>query len=98
MIKTACKLIPLLLLLPLFACQPSAPSAAHASLTPAPGSTGNPPLIPHEIAANESGRDCLGCHRDGAGGAPVTPHPQLVDCQQCHIAQQPNVKPFRPGY
>ena len=83
----------------LAACQSTAPSVAPATAAVdvgvAPGSTGDPPQIPHEVAATDSGEDCLMCHREGEAGAPVTPHPWLVDCQQCHIALEPGVAPFR---
>lgn len=54
---------------------------------------GAPPSIPHPVAAElATGELCLSCH--GHGGwtpkfeayAPVTPHPQLGACQQCHVA------------
>lgn len=54
---------------------------------------GAPPSIPHPVAAElATGELCLSCH--GQGGwtpkfeayAPVTPHPQLGACQQCHVA------------
>ena len=53
---------------------------------------GGPPFIPHEIADDRSlgGKYCLTCH--GKGGyvpkftsyAPVTPHPDFLNCRQCH--------------
>lgn len=52
---------------------------------------GSPPVIPHAVAA--LGReDCLGCHREGMdlgkdGIAPQAPHPERVNCQQCHVEQ-----------
>lgn len=52
---------------------------------------GAPPVIPHPVTA--LGRqDCLNCHRDGTdlgqgGIAPRTPHPDRVDCRQCHVEQ-----------
>lgn len=69
-------------------------------LTPATGSTAQPPLIPHEVDAAAGGKDCLECHRGGAGGAPKYPvwHATLVDCSQCHVPQDATVKPFAPGY
>lgn len=76
------------------ACQVPAPQG----LQPAPGSTGNPPAIPHYVAPEDGGQECLACHRDGEGGAPRTPHPQLVDCRQCHIAPEEGVAPFATSY
>lgn len=75
-------------------CQVPAPPG----LQPAPGSTGNPPAIPHPVAEADGGQECLGCHLDGEGGAPQTPHPQLVDCRQCHIAPEAGVAPFATSY
>jgi cytochrome c-type protein NapB len=54
-----------------------------------------PPVIPHELLEDKSmgGKGCLGCHKDGGyvppfkAYAPVTPHPQLENCRQCHVAQ-----------
>lgn len=76
------------------ACQPPAP----AGLQPAPGSTASPPIIPHAVAPEDGGQECLACHLDGEDGAPRTPHPHLVDCRQCHIAPQAGVAPFVPSY
>jgi cytochrome c-type protein NapB len=55
---------------------------------------GAPPFVPHALADPTSfgGRTCLACH--GGGGwvekfgayAPVTPHPELLNCVQCHVA------------
>jgi cytochrome c-type protein NapB len=52
---------------------------------------GAPPVIPHAIVSLQR-QDCLNCHREGmrlAGGelAPRTPHPELVNCRQCHVEQ-----------
>ena len=44
-----------------------------------------PPVIPHRIADNASGEDCLVCHRAGLNGAPQTPHPMRINCTQCHV-------------
>ncbi len=55
---------------------------------------GAPPVIPHPVdEADAFGTACLACH--GGGGwvprfdayAPVTPHPELVSCRQCHVPQ-----------
>ncbi len=54
---------------------------------------GAPPAIPHRLAdpAAFGGRACLSCHGDGgwvptlSAYAPVTPHPELVNCLQCHV-------------
>lgn len=53
---------------------------------------GSPPYIPHDVEKpGEAEINCLACH--GKGGwaepmkryAPVTPHPELVACRQCHV-------------
>lgn len=55
---------------------------------------GAPPRIPHEMLASGismGGKDCLQCHQNGGyvkrfeAYAPVTPHPQLINCNQCHV-------------
>ncbi len=90
------------LLLVLSACQSLPPAGKGAPGIEVPqGSTGDPPSIPHEVAAGESGEQCNGCHARGEMGAPKSPawHATLVDCRQCHLpAPEPNVKPFRPSY
>lgn len=55
---------------------------------------GAPPVMPHALR----NRACLDCHATGmiteGKQAPVTPHPQLANCQQCHVPQE-NVALFR---
>jgi len=55
---------------------------------------GAPPVIPHPIEKEVfGGKACLKCHQNGdyapkwKGHAPVTPHPELVSCRQCHVAR-----------
>ncbi|WP_146032921.1 hypothetical protein [Geothermobacter hydrogeniphilus] len=99
--KTILTLISFLLLALFWGCQtaqPTAPAVSDSSLSVPAGSTGNPPLIPHDVAADEGGDTCLGCHRDGDNGAPKTEHPQYVDCRQCHIPGTGDVKPFSTSY
>jgi nitrate reductase (cytochrome), electron transfer subunit len=56
---------------------------------------GAPPVIPHPLFEDRSfgGKSCLACHRDGGyvppfkAYAPVTPHPDLINCRQCHVPQ-----------
>lgn len=54
-----------------------------------------PPFIPHEIL-NPA---CLDCHELGlefsGRKTPVTPHPELVNCAQCHIRADQDIDPFR---
>ncbi len=55
---------------------------------------GAPPIIPH--AVEDDGvinDDCLSCHQDGGyvpeynAYTPVTPHPEMGNCRQCHVEQ-----------
>jgi hypothetical protein len=54
---------------------------------------GAPPRIPHGLTVEEfRGGRCNVCHERGGyvarftAYAPVTPHPELRDCLQCHVA------------
>lgn len=51
-----------------------------------------PPVIPHELFPASAG-DCLTCHeKEGqyfGKFSPVTPHPQLTNCTQCHLPGTP---------
>ncbi|WP_369048925.1 cytochrome C [Tenacibaculum sp. UWU-22] len=57
---------------------------------------GAPPAIPHPVENEHSigGNTCLKCHENGGfvdkfnAYAPVTPHPEMVNCRQCHVAQK----------
>ncbi len=57
---------------------------------------GAPPSIPHPVKEKRSmgGKVCLQCHQNGGfvekfkAYAPVTPHPAMVNCKQCHVEQQ----------
>ncbi|WP_250436935.1 multiheme c-type cytochrome [Hanstruepera flava] len=54
---------------------------------------GAPPSIPHPVKEERSmgGKTCLQCHENGGftekfnAYAPVTPHPEMVNCRQCHV-------------
>lgn len=56
---------------------------------------GAPPSIPHPVKneGNIGGNDCLKCHQNGGfvdkfkAYAPVTPHPEMINCKQCHVSQ-----------
>ncbi|WP_242204162.1 nitrate reductase cytochrome c-type subunit [Aestuariivivens insulae] len=56
---------------------------------------GAPPSIPHPVKEERSmgGNTCLQCHQNGGFAekfnayAPVTPHPEMVNCRQCHVPQ-----------
>lgn len=43
-----------------------------------------PPMIPHKVEGNATGESCLACHGSGLHGAPLTQHPERLDCTQCH--------------
>ncbi|WP_418604113.1 nitrate reductase cytochrome c-type subunit [Hwangdonia sp.] len=59
---------------------------------------GAPPSIPHPVKNERSlgGNTCLQCHQNGGfvkrfeAYAPVTPHPEMVNCRQCHVSQNSN--------
>ena len=65
---------------------------------------GAPPIIPHPLFEDRTmgGKSCLGCHRDGGfvppmkAYAPVTPHPDMLNCRQCHVPQK-DERPFAAG-
>lgn len=56
---------------------------------------GAPPVIPHPILKENTltGDTCLACHRHGGftpkfnAYAPVVPHPEKLNCRQCHNPQ-----------
>ncbi len=56
---------------------------------------GAPPAIPHALISKQGigGKTCLQCHENGGfvkqfeAYAPVTPHPELLNCVQCHVPQ-----------
>lgn len=56
---------------------------------------GAPPSIPHPVDSerNMGENSCLKCHQNGGyvdkykAYTPVTPHPEMVNCRQCHVAQ-----------
>lgn len=64
---------------------------------------GAPPTIPHPIDDERTfgGKTCLQCHENGGfvskfkAYTPVTPHPELVNCRQCHVPEY-TPKPFKP--
>ncbi|WP_024768146.1 nitrate reductase cytochrome c-type subunit [Aquimarina macrocephali] len=57
---------------------------------------GAPPSIPHPVKEEMSlgANTCLQCHENGGfvqkfnAYAPVTPHPKMVNCRQCHVVQK----------
>ncbi len=59
---------------------------------------GAPPSIPHAVTQERSmgGNTCLKCHENGGfvdkyqAYAPVSPHPEMVNCRQCHVPQNTN--------
>jgi len=55
---------------------------------------GAPPIIPHTVENDGVISDaCLACHKDGGyvpeynAYTPVTPHPEMDNCRQCHVVQ-----------
>jgi cytochrome c-type protein NapB len=52
---------------------------------------GSPPEIPHPLQAHGGKLQCLTCHAEGGWTqalkriTPVTPHPELLSCMQCHV-------------
>src|SRR6186713_1612793 len=55
---------------------------------------GAPPVIPHPVDERQAfGKACLACHGEGGwvprfeAYAPVTPHPEMASCRQCHVPQ-----------
>jgi nitrate reductase cytochrome c-type subunit len=79
------------------AAKPAPP--ADTGLVPDQASTGNPPLIPHEVDPSDGGEECLGCHKDGED-APMIPdwHATLTDCRQCHVVSDETVSEFKTSY
>jgi len=59
---------------------------------------GAPPVIPHPIIKSKSltGDSCLGCHQNGGftpkfnAYAPIVPHPEKLNCRQCHNPRNKN--------
>ena len=57
---------------------------------------GAPPTIPHKIQEDSTigESSCLKCHENGGfvqkynAYAPVTPHPKMVNCRQCHVLEK----------
>ncbi|CAM1369644.1 nitrate reductase cytochrome c-type subunit [Tenacibaculum xiamenense] len=57
---------------------------------------GAPPSIPHEVNSDRNMGDnsCLKCHENGGyvekykAYTPVTPHPEKINCRQCHVPQK----------
>ena len=56
---------------------------------------GAPPHIPHPVKDEMTlgGKDCLKCHQNGGfvqkwdAYAPMAPHPEKINCRQCHVPQ-----------
>ena len=59
---------------------------------------GAPPSIPHPVKEERSlgGNTCTQCHQNGGfvekynAYAPITPHPEMVNCRQCHVTKNTN--------
>jgi nitrate reductase cytochrome c-type subunit len=88
---------------PKVAVKPAAPAKpappADTGLVPDLASTGNPPLIPHDVEESDGGEECLGCHKDGED-APKMPdwHATLTDCRQCHVPAVEGTTIFKTQY
>ena len=78
-------------------CQTGTPSAG---LVVPEGSTGDPPMIPHDVEASDGGASCIECHATGEMDAPVYPewHATLTDCRQCHALLDENAEDFQVKY
>jgi len=58
--------------------------------------SGAPPFIPHDVNSERSmgEKDCLKCHKNGGyvekfkAYTPVVPHPEKINCRQCHVEQK----------
>ena len=48
---------------------------------------GNPPVIPHKIVDNATGKSCLSCHL-AEDRAPLCPHPDRIYCTSCHVRSE----------
>ena len=56
---------------------------------------GAPPSIPHSVEddRNMGENSCLKCHQNGGfvtkfqAYAPVVPHPDMINCRQCHVPE-----------
>lgn len=65
---------------------------------------GAPPSIPHEVLdeRNMGDKSCLKCHENGGyvskwdAYTPVAPHPEKINCRQCHVPQLTNGE-FKPS-
>lgn len=59
---------------------------------------GAPPMMTHPLLTDQGigGKQCLQCHQNGGYAeqfkafAPVTPHPDWVNCRQCHLPMESN--------
>lgn len=58
---------------------------------------GAPPTIPHEVYERDMGyKSCLQCHQNGGyvdkfkANAPIVPHPEMINCRQCHVTVKTN--------
>jgi len=66
---------------------------------------GAPPRIPHKVTSSMKGafENCLQCHANGGYAkefkayAPVTPHPEMINCKQCHVPKRTN-ELFKPTH
>ena len=86
-------LVVALLLAVLAAGQAPDEDSPQRQLPPRRMDFGAPPAAPHDLGPDRG--DCLLCHGDPDMGAPLTPHPTRLRCQQCHVAAEEEVPAFR---
>lgn len=61
---------------------------------------GAPPTIPHVLLSEKGigAKSCLQCHQNGGfvaqfkAYAPITPHPEMLNCRQCHVPAKSKLK------
>ncbi len=61
---------------------------------------GAPPTIPHPLFTERGigANGCLQCHQNGGyvnsleAYAPITPHPEMLNCRQCHVPVKTNAE------
>ena len=64
-----------------FAVEQREPNLADDALQ----SPDNPPAIPHAVKPDQDGEACNACHRTGLKKAPLTSHPERLNCTSCHV-------------
>jgi cytochrome c-type protein NapB len=57
---------------------------------------GSPTAVPHEVGGAMG--ECLSCHGEEGTGAPLTPHPTMLHCRQCHVPAGEVTGEFRANH